>query len=116
MRVARIALLAALALVVSAVAATAADVRVLSVGSTSTAARAIAEQFTQATGHQVSFTIRPPFAIDSRTSTGSTRRIGPLPASIASSQRATAPLSVHSLGTMSAIEWSGRVTSCALNR
>jgi len=54
----------ALALVASAGVAAAAEVRVLSVGSTSTAAKAIAEAFTNTTGHQVTFTIRPPFNID----------------------------------------------------
>jgi molybdate transport system substrate-binding protein len=39
-------------------------VRVLSLGSTSIAAKAIAEDFTKATGHTVTFTIRPPFNID----------------------------------------------------
>ena len=40
--------------------ATAAEVRVLSVGSTQIAAKAIAAEFEKQTGHKVTFTIRPP--------------------------------------------------------
>jgi len=42
----------------------AAEVRVLSVGSTQIAAKAIATEFEKQTGHKVTFTIRPPFNID----------------------------------------------------
>jgi molybdate transport system substrate-binding protein len=53
-----------LTLVVSSILANAAEVRVLSVGSTQIAARAIATEFEQQTRHKVTFTIRPPFDID----------------------------------------------------
>ena len=53
-----------LTLIVSSTLATAADVRVLSVGSTQIAAKAIAAEFERETGHKVTFTIRPPFNID----------------------------------------------------
>ena len=44
--------------------ATAAEVRVLSVGSTQHAAKALAADFSKQSGHQVTFTITPPFNID----------------------------------------------------
>src|SRR6266478_8122624 len=53
-----------LALIVSSILATAAEVRVLSVGSTQIAAKAIATEFEKQTRHKVTFTIRPPFDID----------------------------------------------------
>src|SRR5262249_47912399 len=53
-----------LTLIVSSTLATAAKVRVLSVGSTLIAAKAIATEFEKQTGHKVTFTIRPPFDID----------------------------------------------------
>jgi molybdate transport system substrate-binding protein len=53
-----------LTLIVSSTLATAAEVRVLSVGSTQIAAKAIAAEFERETGHKVTFTIRPPFNID----------------------------------------------------
>jgi molybdate transport system substrate-binding protein len=56
--------LAVLALIASVTFATAAEVRVLSVGSTQIAAKAIAADFEKQTGHRVTFTIRPPFNID----------------------------------------------------
>jgi hypothetical protein len=59
-----------LTLMVSSTLATAAEVRVLSVGSTQIAAKAIAAEFETQTGHKVIFTIRPPFNIDK----GSRRR------------------------------------------
>ena len=49
-----------LTLMVSSTLATAAEVRVLSVGSTQIAAKAIAAEFEKQTGHKVTFTIRPP--------------------------------------------------------
>ena len=52
------------ALVASTGLASAAEVRVLSVGSTQVAAKALAADFAKATGHTVNFTIRPPFNID----------------------------------------------------
>jgi molybdate transport system substrate-binding protein len=54
----------ALTLIASSTLATAAEVRVLSVGSTQIAAKAIAAEFEKQTGHKVIFTIRPPFNID----------------------------------------------------
>ncbi len=56
--------LVALTLAASTSAATAAEVRVLSVGSTQFAAKALAADFSKQTGHQVTFTITPPFNID----------------------------------------------------
>ena len=53
-----------LTLMVSSTLATAAEVRVLSVGSTQIAAKAIAAEFENQTGHKVIFTIPPPFNID----------------------------------------------------
>jgi molybdate transport system substrate-binding protein len=53
-----------LTLIVSSTLATAAGVRVLSVGSTQIAAKAISAEFERETGHKVTFTIRPPFDID----------------------------------------------------
>jgi molybdate transport system substrate-binding protein len=54
-----------LTLIASLTLATAAEVRVLSVGSTQIAAKAIAAEFEKQTGqHKVTFTIRPPFDID----------------------------------------------------
>jgi len=67
MRVVRTGMLAAaLAAVLAASAglAAAAEVRVLSVGSTQVAAKALAADFAKATGHTVNFTIRPPFDFD----------------------------------------------------
>jgi molybdate transport system substrate-binding protein len=54
----------ALTLIASSTLAAAAEVRVLSVGSTQIAAKAIAAEFEKQTGHKVIFTIRPPFNID----------------------------------------------------
>jgi accessory colonization factor AcfC len=48
-----------LTLIVSSTLATAAEVRVLSVGSTQIAAKAIATEFEKQTRHKVTFTIRP---------------------------------------------------------
>ena len=56
--------LSGLTLIASSTLATAAEVRVLSVGSTQIAAKAIAAEFEKQTGHKVTFTIRPPFDID----------------------------------------------------
>jgi molybdate transport system substrate-binding protein len=56
--------LAVFALIASSALAVAAEVRVLSVGSTQIAAKAIAADFEKQTRHQVIFTIRPPFDID----------------------------------------------------
>jgi molybdate transport system substrate-binding protein len=56
--------LTALTLIASSALAIAAEVRVLSVGSTQIAAKAIAAEFEKQTGHKVTFTIRPPFDID----------------------------------------------------
>ena len=56
--------LTALTLIVSSALATAAEVRVLTVGSTQVAAKAIAADFEKLTRNQVTFTIRPPFDID----------------------------------------------------
>src|SRR5262249_36619586 len=53
-----------LTLIVSSTLAAAAEVRVLSVGSTQIAAKAIATEFEKQTRHKVTFTIRPPFDID----------------------------------------------------
>src|SRR5262249_54094316 len=53
-----------LTLIVSSTLASAAEVRVLSVGSTQIAAKAIATEFEKQTGHKVTFSIRPPFDID----------------------------------------------------
>src|SRR5262245_23430168 len=53
-----------LTLIVAPTLATTAEVRVLSVGSTQMAAKAIATEFEKQTGHKVIFTIRPPFNID----------------------------------------------------
>ena len=53
-----------LTLIVSSTLAPAAEVRVLSVGSTQIAAKAIAGEFEKQTGHKVIFTIRPPFNIE----------------------------------------------------
>ena len=58
----------------------------------------------------------PPLAIDWRTSTTSTRRIGPLPARCRSIQRQTDGVSRASVGTIRSSRPSGGVTSCALNR
>ena len=54
----------ALTLITLSTLATAAEVRVLSVGSTQIAAKAIAAEFEKQSGHKVIFTIRPPFSID----------------------------------------------------
>jgi len=56
--------LTALTLIASSVLATAAEVRVLTVGSTQVAAKAIAADFEKQTRNQVAFTIRAPFEID----------------------------------------------------
>ena len=56
--------LTALTLIASSALATAAEVRVLTVGSTQVAAKAIAADFEKQTRNQVTFTIRPPFDID----------------------------------------------------
>jgi hypothetical protein len=56
--------LTALTLIASSVLATAAEARVLTVGSTQAAAKAIAADFEKQTRNQVTFTIRPPFDID----------------------------------------------------
>ena len=56
--------LTALTLIASSALATAAEVRVLTVGSTQVAAKAIAADFEMQTRNQVTFTIRPPFDID----------------------------------------------------
>jgi molybdate transport system substrate-binding protein len=56
--------LVALTLFASMGVATAAEVRVLSVGSTQHAAKALAADFSKQTGHPVTFTITPPFNID----------------------------------------------------
>src|SRR5438132_10900179 len=56
--------LTALTLIASSTLATAAEVRVLGVGPTQIAAKAIAAEFEKQTGHKVTFTIRPPFDID----------------------------------------------------
>jgi molybdate transport system substrate-binding protein len=56
--------LTALTLIASSALAIAAEVRVLSLGSTQIAAKAIAAEFEKQTGHKVTFTIRPPFDID----------------------------------------------------
>jgi molybdate transport system substrate-binding protein len=56
--------LTALTLIAASALATAAEVRVLTVGSTQVAAKAIAADFEKQTRNQVTFTIRPPFAID----------------------------------------------------
>src|SRR5215510_3634334 len=53
-----------LILIVSPTLASAAEVRVLSVGSTQIAAKAIATEFEKQTRHKVTFTIRPPSDID----------------------------------------------------
>jgi ABC-type molybdate transport system substrate-binding protein len=53
-----------LTLIVSSTLVSAAEVRVLSVGSTQIAAKAIATEFEKQTGHKVTFSIRPPFDID----------------------------------------------------
>jgi len=53
-----------LTLILSSTLASAAEVRVLSVGSTQIAAKAIATEFEKQTGHKLTFTIRPPFDID----------------------------------------------------
>ncbi len=58
----------------------------------------------------------PPLAIDWRTSTTSTRRIGPLPARWRSIQLHTGAVSRASVGTISVVSPPGGVTSCALNR
>jgi molybdate transport system substrate-binding protein len=63
MRIAQTAMMAT-ALLASGSVAGAAEVRVLSVGSTQVGAKALAADFTKATGHTVNFTIRPPFNID----------------------------------------------------
>jgi ABC-type molybdate transport system substrate-binding protein len=54
----------ALTLIVSSTLAPAAEVRVLGVGSTQIAGKAIATEFEKRTGHKVTFTIRPPVDID----------------------------------------------------
>ena len=56
--------LTALTLIAASALATAAEVRVLTVGSTQVAAKAIAADFEKQTRNQVTFTIRPPFDID----------------------------------------------------
>src|SRR2546430_5518857 len=56
--------LTALTLIASFALATAAEVRVLTVGSTQVAAKAIAADFEKQTRNQVTFTLRPPFDID----------------------------------------------------
>jgi len=50
-----------LTLILSSTLASAAEVRVLSVGSTQIAAKAIATEFEKQTRNKVTFTIRPPF-------------------------------------------------------
>lgn len=55
---------AALALVASVTVTAAAEVRVLTVGSTQFAAKAIGKDFSKATGHMVTFTVTAPFLID----------------------------------------------------
>jgi molybdate transport system substrate-binding protein len=45
--------------------ASAAEVRVLTVGSTAVAAKAIAADFSKASGHSVAFTVTAPFKVDS---------------------------------------------------
>jgi molybdate transport system substrate-binding protein len=52
------------ALIVSTAAATAAELNVLTVGSTQFGAKAIAEEFSKATGDKVNFTVTAPFLID----------------------------------------------------
>jgi molybdate transport system substrate-binding protein len=54
----------ALALLLAAGMAGAAEIRVLSVGSTQVAAKAIAADFARQAGHQVTFTVTAPFNID----------------------------------------------------
>jgi ABC-type molybdate transport system substrate-binding protein len=49
-----------LTLMISSTLATAAELRMLSLGSTQIAAKAIAAEFEKQTGHKVTFTIRPP--------------------------------------------------------
>jgi molybdate transport system substrate-binding protein len=56
--------LVALTLAAATGVAAAAEVRVLSVGSTQHAAKALAADFAKQSGHQVTFTITPPFNID----------------------------------------------------
>ena len=58
----------------------------------------------------------PPLAIDWRTSTTSTRRMGPLPATCFSIQRHTAGVSRASLGMIRVGSPPGGVTSWPLNR
>src|SRR5215468_2728441 len=53
-----------LTLILSLTLASAAEVRVLTVGSTQIAAKAIATEFEKQTRNKVTFTIRPPFDID----------------------------------------------------
>jgi hypothetical protein len=53
-----------LTLIISSAPALAAEVRVLSIGSTQIAAKAVATEFERETRHKVTFTIRPPFDID----------------------------------------------------
>ena len=58
--------LTVLMLIVSAGIAAAAEIRVLSVGSTQFAAKALAADFAKGSGHQVAFTIVAPFQVDQR--------------------------------------------------
>ena len=58
--------LTVLMLIVSAGIAAAAEIRVLSVGSTQFAAKALAADFAKESGHQVAFTIVAPFQVDQR--------------------------------------------------
>jgi ABC-type molybdate transport system substrate-binding protein len=62
-------------LIVSSTLAPAAEVRVLSVGSTQIAAKAIATEFEKQTGHKVIFTIRAPFNIDEETHRARRRQV-----------------------------------------
>src|SRR6266446_2935338 len=56
--------LAGIAFLASHAAASAAELRVLTVGSTQFAAKAIAEEFSKRTGHHVTFTVTAPFLIE----------------------------------------------------
>ena len=58
----------------------------------------------------------PPGSSLGRTLTGSSLRIGPFPATCASSHFQTAGVSCASVGSTSPMPPSGRLTSCALNR
>jgi len=67
--------LTALTLIALSALATAAEVRVLTVGSTQVAAKAIAADFEKLTRNQVTFTIRPPVDIDKAGSLAPTSRV-----------------------------------------